>query len=104
MMGRSQGLMDIFFINASKRQILQAPCWAIFVLIIFSGIADNANAQIVDASQSGFTWISTENVADTTFGSGYTMYCAAWPIFKQYPGPEDFQTGLSSSWLTTQNW
>ena len=30
------------------------------------------------------------------------MYSAAWPIFKQYPGPERFQTGLSSSWLTTQ--
>ncbi len=94
--------MDFFFKDASKRQILQAPGWAIFVLSIFSGIANNANAQIVDASQSGFTWISTENVADTAFGSGYTMYCAAWPIFKHYPGPEGFQTGLSSSWMTTR--
>ena len=37
-----------------------------------------------------------------TYGSGYTMYSAAWPIFKHYPGPERFQMGLSSSWLTTQ--
>lgn len=90
------------FLQDAKRQISQAPCWAIFVLSIFSGIANSAQAQLVDASQSGFTWISTENVADTAFGSGYTMYCAAWPIFNQYPGPDRFQTGLSSSWMTTQ--
>lgn len=36
------------------------------------------------------------------FGAGYTMYSAAWPIFKRYPGPDNFQMGLSSSWLTTQ--
>lgn len=66
------------------------------------GLSNKTNAQLVDAHTSGFTWISTENVADTTFGSGYTMYSAAWPIFKHYPGPQDFQTGLSSSWMTTQ--
>lgn len=94
--------MILFFNNASKGQLTKAPLWVIFAFSIISGIANNANAQIVKASQSGFTWISTENVADTTFGSGYTMYCAVWPIFKHYPGPQDFQTGLSSSWLTTQ--
>ncbi|MCB9266317.1 MAG: T9SS type A sorting domain-containing protein [Lewinellaceae bacterium] len=94
--------MSIFCKYPGKHQILQAPCWAVFMFCIISGLANNVNAQIVDASQSGFTWVSTENVADTAFGSGYTMYCAAWPIFKQYPGPEDFQTGLSSSWMTTR--
>lgn len=94
--------MDTFPKAATKRQIFQAPCWTIFVLSIISGIANTANAQIMDASQSGFTWISTEHIADTTFGAGYTMYCAAWQIFDHYPGPEDFQTGLSSSWLTTR--
>lgn len=75
---------------------------AIVLWTILSGIPQSAQAQISSASQSGFTWISTQNVADTTFGSGYTMYCAAWPIFQNYPGPRDFQTGLSSSWMTTQ--
>lgn len=60
------------------------------------------NAQIVDASRTGFTWITTEDISDQTFGSGYTMYSAAWPIFKNYPGPEDFQMGLAGCWLTTQ--
>lgn len=59
-------------------------------------------AQINQTQRSGFTWISTENVTDKSFGSGYTMYSAAYPAFKNYPGPDNFQTGLSSSWLSTQ--
>jgi len=76
--------------------------WAIFYLGLFGGFSSSANAQIMDAQRSGFTWISTEQVTDKSFGAGYTMYSAAWPIFKQYPGPDHFQMGLSSSWLTTQ--
>ncbi len=72
------------------------------MMALVAGVGHQAHAQIVKATQSGFTWISTENVADKSFGAGYTMYAAAWPIFKAYPGPADFQTGLSSSWLTTQ--
>ena len=60
------------------------------------------DAQISDAQRSGFTWISTENVTDQNFGSGYTLYSAAWPIFENYPGARDFQMGLAGCWLTTQ--
>ena len=60
------------------------------------------NAQSVDANRSGFTWISTEDVTDTSYGSGYTMYSAAWPIFENYPGANNFQMGLGGCWLTTQ--
>jgi hypothetical protein len=59
-------------------------------------------AQSVDANRSGFTWVSTENVSDITYGSGYTVYSAAWPIFKDYPGANNFQMGLGGCWLTTQ--
>ena len=58
-------------------------------------------AQIVDANRSGFTWVSTENVNDTSYGSGYTVYSAAWPVFKDYPGANNFQMGLGGCWLTT---
>ena len=73
-----------------------------FFLCLFLGFSSKTDAQITNARKFGFTWISTENIQDKTFGSGYTMYSAAWPMFKQYPGPYDFQTGLSSSWLSTQ--
>ncbi|MBK7096360.1 MAG: hypothetical protein IPH57_15405 [Saprospiraceae bacterium] len=83
-------------------QIAHVPFMTIFILSIFLGLCYNTYAQVVNATKSGFTWISTENIADKTYGSGYTMYSAAYPIFKNYPGPDRFQTGLSSSWLTTQ--
>jgi hypothetical protein len=73
-----------------------------FFLIMFLGLSTPTNGQITNARKSGFTWISTENVTDKNYGAGYTMYSAAWPIFKHYPGPDNFQTGLTSSWMSTQ--
>ncbi len=93
--------MDTYF-KDGKRKVLSASWRALYVSILLVAMHPGVNAQIVEGRQSGFTWITTENVADTAFGSGYTMYCAAWPIFKDYPGPQDFQTGLSSSWMTTR--
>ncbi len=74
---------------------------AILIFSIILGLCFQTKGQIVNATKSGFTWITTENIADSTYGSGYTMYSAAYPIFKNYPGPAAFQTGLSSSWMTT---
>lgn len=59
-------------------------------------------AQVVDANHSGFAWITTESVNDQHYGAGYSIYSAAWPIFRDYPGPSDFQMGLAGCWLTTQ--
>ena len=91
-----------FYRIARNRPMAHIQSWAIIFCSIFVGFPHQTNAQILDAQRSGFTWISTEQISDPSFGAGYTMYSAAWPIFKQYPGPEHFQMGLSSSWLTTQ--
>jgi hypothetical protein len=72
------------------------------LIAVFSTMCFHIDAQLIDAERSGFTWIPTENVTDETFGAGYTIYSAAWPIFKDYPGPADFQMGLAGCWLTTQ--
>jgi hypothetical protein len=88
--------------NSAYRPFIHIPFTAILVWTICLGLHYSIDAQITNSEYSGFTWISTDHVADTTFGSGYTMYCAAWPIFKHYPGPDRFQTGLSSSWMSTQ--
>ena len=60
------------------------------------------SAQISSATRSGFSWITSENVSDMNMGAGYTAYAAAWPIFDQYPGPGQFQMGLASCWMSTQ--
>ena len=91
-----------FHRDAGIRKRVPSPFLGILALSILLGLSIPANAQIRDAQRSGFTWISTEQITDQSFGSGYTMYSAAWPIFKQYPGPDHFQMGLSSSWMSTQ--
>ncbi|MEN0005186.1 MAG: sialate O-acetylesterase [Bacteroidota bacterium] len=71
-------------------------------LLVFALLSFSATAQVVDGERTGFTWVTTEEVSDPSFGAGYTMYSAAWPIFRNYPGPQHFQMGLTSSWMTTQ--
>lgn len=71
-----------------------------FVLSLIFFITD-VRAQL-PATRSGFTWINTETVNDASYGAGYMLYSAAWPIFNEYPGPRDFQMGLAGCWLTTQ--
>lgn len=75
---------------------------AIWLVFLFSLTPCHLGAQVVNAQRTGFTWITTENITNQAFGSGYTVYSAAWPIFKNYPGPQNFQMGLGSCWMTTQ--
>ena len=72
------------------------------ILIICLIFSMEIDAQVVNAERSGFTWISTENVEDQSYGAGYTTYSAAWPIFSEYPGAANFQMGLAGCWLSTQ--
>lgn len=74
---------------------------AAFTTLLLLFFSQLSQAQIERAARSGFTWIDAERV-DTTFGSGYSVYSAAWPIFDKYPGPHNFQMGLGSAWLSTQ--
>jgi hypothetical protein len=83
----------------SARPMVHIPFLSIGIMILFLGLYNSSYAQITNAARSGFTWITTENITDSTYGSGFTMYSAAYPIFKNYPGPTNFQTGLSSSWM-----
>lgn len=83
-------------------RIKKYPFLVCMLVMISSAVFYTADAQIADARRTGFTWITTENVPDVSFGAGYTMYSAVWPIFNEYPGALNFQTGLGSSWLTTQ--
>ena len=75
---------------------------ALLILALCAFFTSCSFAQVVNANRSGFSWITTEQVMDDLYGSGYSMYSAAWPIFNQYPGPQNFQMGLAGCWLTPQ--
>ncbi len=71
-----------------------------FILFFILGTtAYRLNAQ-VQASGFGFNYFERQWVSNNQFGAGYSFYAGVWPIMKQYPGPDNFQLGLPSTWLT----
>lgn len=46
---------------------------------------------------AGYLLVPNERVPET-FNAGFSMYVAAWPLLKQYPG-QRFQSGLPGTWM-----
>jgi hypothetical protein len=61
----------------------------------------NAGKSIRQGNVGGYMITKVEKV-DTTFNAGYSMYAAAWPLVKEYPG-RSFQSGLFGTWMFPQN-
>ncbi|MBK8975871.1 MAG: hypothetical protein IPM29_08080 [Planctomycetes bacterium] len=57
-------------------------------------------APILDAQvgqMDGYLGVPGERV-DESYGGGFSMYVAAWPLLAEHPGPS-FQTGLFGTWM-----
>ena len=54
-----------------------------------------------NAHVHGYVIASVEEV-DRSFNAGYSMYAAAWPLIKEYPG-SSFQSGLFGTWMFALN-
>ena len=52
------------------------------------------------AELAGYLHVSHEKV-DAKYNAGFSMYVAAWPLLKTYPG-EEFQSGLFGTWMFPQ--
>ena len=63
-----------------------------------AGVADDKPPQ--KAELAGYLLVPHEKV-DKSFNAGFSMYVAAWPLLKNYPGQE-FQTGLFGTWMFAQ--
>ena len=46
---------------------------------------------------AGYLLVPNERVPET-YNAGFSMYVAAWPLLKQYPG-QRFQSGLPGTWM-----
>ncbi len=57
-------------------------------------------AGVQKAEMAGYLLVSTEKVPES-FNAGFSLYAAAWPLLKQYPGHR-FQTGLFGTWMHAQ--
>jgi len=60
-----------------------------------------APGQIQNGEMAGYLLIPHEKVPET-YNGGFSMYVAAWPLLKDYPGNR-FQTGLPGTWMHAQN-
>ncbi len=54
-----------------------------------------------DEYVAGYLIIPTERKVDKTYNAGFSMYVAAWPLLRKYPGHR-FQTGLPGTWMFAQ--
>lgn len=53
------------------------------------------------AEMAGYLLVPHEKV-DKGYNAGFSMYVAAWPLLKNYPG-QDFQSGLFGTWMFAQH-
>lgn len=61
---------------------------------------DAKPSEIQKAEMAGYLLVSAEKVPEH-FNAGFSLYAAAWPLLKQYPGHR-FQTGLFGTWMHAQ--
>lgn len=54
-----------------------------------------------NGEMAGYLLLPNERVA-RTFNAGFSMYVAAWPLLKTYPGHR-FQSGLPGTWMFAQH-
>jgi hypothetical protein len=77
----------------------------LFVFILFFALLSSAqekigtpgNANIKEESVGGYMIVQTEKV-DQSYNAGFSIYSAAWPLLKEYPG-RSFQSGLFGTWM-----
>ncbi len=57
--------------------------------------------RIQEGEMAGYLLVPHEKVPET-YDAGFSMYVAAWPLLKEYPGHR-FQTGLFGTWMFAQH-
>ncbi len=84
-----------------KRPSRAAGCLAVLLLVGRPFPAAAADEPPKPAEMAGYLLVPHEKV-DATYNAGFSMYVAAWPLLKNYPGQE-FQSGLFGTWMFAQH-
>lgn len=75
-----------------------SACLAIVTLVSATAVAEDPIPQ--KAEMAGYLLVPHERV-DKKYNGGFSMYVAAWPLLKNYPG-QQFQSGLFGTWMFAQ--
>src|ERR1043165_3626341 len=83
-----------------RRLLRLAPCLG---LVLFGNIDARAadDTPPKQAEMAGYLLVPHARV-DKGYNAGFSMYVAAWPLLKNYPG-QDFQSGLFGTWMFAQH-
>jgi len=77
---------------------------ALSLAVALAGTAGAMSARAGDPIQegemAGYLLVPNEKVPET-YNAGFSMYVAAWPLLREYPGNR-FQTGLFGTWMFAQ--
>lgn len=78
--------------------MLKLHLTSLLLLFFLTTMNTDLIAQI-EASGNGFNYFDREAITEESNGAGFSFYAGVWPIVQQYPGPENFQLGLPSTWM-----
>jgi hypothetical protein len=76
------------------------PCLVAAFTLVFATGARADDTAPKKAEMAGYLLVPHERV-DKSYNAGFSMYVAAWPLLKNYPGQE-FQSGLFGTWMFSQ--
>lgn len=74
--------------------------FAVLLLAAVFVFPAQAADRIERGEMAGYLLVPNDKVP-ATFNAGYSMYVAAWPLLREYPGNR-FQTGLFGTWMFAQ--
>jgi hypothetical protein len=87
-----------------KKKVKEFIVYLLLVLFAGPAYAQQKASKVLpirDVNIGGYMIANVERV-NTTYNAGYSMYAAAYPLVKEYPGRE-FQSGLFGTWMFPQN-
>ncbi|MFO1002422.1 MAG: hypothetical protein U0936_19000 [Planctomycetaceae bacterium] len=70
------------------------------VLTLICPLPSACGEEPVKGEMAGYLLVPNEKVPES-YGAGFSMYVAAWPLLKHYPG-QRFQSGLPGTWMFAQ--
>jgi hypothetical protein len=84
-----------------KRTFVLFTSSLVMLFLMPPALLAGASAQIENGEMAGYLGVPHERVPET-YGGGFSMYVAAWPLLEEYPGNR-FQTGLFGTWMHAKN-
>jgi hypothetical protein len=76
---------------------MRCTLWICLFLVIATTTGYLFAQDVRKGEMAGYLLVPNEKVLET-FNAGFSMYIAAWPLLKQYPG-QRFQSGLPGTWM-----